>query len=89
MRTVRTTDNKTTSNPARRAGPRQGAGPAPNSRERLPRTLGNAGTARLARYLQAKSELTVGAPGDRYEREADAVADRVMAMPEPAVRRET
>ena len=54
----------------------------------LPCTLGNAATARLARYLQMKSELTVGAPGDRYEREADAVADRVMAMPEPAVQRQ-
>jgi hypothetical protein len=38
--------------------------------------------------IQAKSELTVGAPGDRYEREADAVADRVMAMPEPGVQRQ-
>jgi hypothetical protein len=32
--------------------------------------------------LQAK--LTVGAPNDPYEREADAVADRVMRMPGPA-----
>jgi hypothetical protein len=40
------------------------------------------------RYLQAKSEPTVGAPGDRYEREADAVADRVMAMPEPTLQRQ-
>jgi hypothetical protein len=54
----------------------------------LHRALGNAGTARLARYLQMKSELTVGAPGDRYEREADAVADRVMAMPDAAVQRQ-
>ncbi len=38
--------------------------------------------------VAAKSELTVGAPGDRYEREADAVADRVMAMPEPSVQRQ-
>ena len=38
--------------------------------------------------VAAKSELTVGAPGDRYEREADALADRVMAMPEPAVQRQ-
>jgi outer membrane protein OmpA-like peptidoglycan-associated protein len=52
------------------------------------RTLGNASTARLARYLQMKAELTVGAPGDRYEREADAVADRAMATPEPAVQRQ-
>jgi hypothetical protein len=31
--------------------------------------------------LQAK--LTVGAPGDRYEQEADRVADQVLAAPEP------
>jgi len=30
---------------------------------------------------QAKSHLTIGEPGDAYEREADAVADRVMRMP--------
>jgi hypothetical protein len=38
--------------------------------------------------VAAKSELTVGAPGDRYEREANAVADRVMAMPEPDIQRQ-
>jgi hypothetical protein len=38
--------------------------------------------------VAAKSELTVGAPGNRYEREADAVADRVMAMAEATVQRQ-
>ena len=33
--------------------------------------------------LQAK--LTVGAPDDVYEKEADRVADEVMRMPEPQV----
>jgi peptidoglycan hydrolase-like protein with peptidoglycan-binding domain len=33
--------------------------------------------------IQAK--LTVGQPGDRYEQEADRVAEAVMRMPEPAV----
>ena len=28
-------------------------------------------------------KLTISAPGDRFEREADAVADRVMGMPDP------
>ena len=32
--------------------------------------------------IQAK--LTIGQPGDKYEQEADSVADRVMAMSEPA-----
>lgn len=35
--------------------------------------------------LQPK--LTVNAPGDRYEQEADRVADRVMRTPEPALQR--
>ncbi len=34
--------------------------------------------------VQAK--LTISQPGDRYEQEADRVADRVMAMPDPAGR---
>lgn len=33
--------------------------------------------------LQAK--LTVGAPNDIYEQEADRVADAVMRMPEPQI----
>ncbi|MDX2100603.1 MAG: DUF4157 domain-containing protein [Leptolyngbyaceae cyanobacterium bins.59] len=38
--------------------------------------------------IQAK--LTVGAPGDQYEQEADQVANQVMNMPEPAqVQRQT
>ncbi|MCF0074348.1 DUF4157 domain-containing protein [Dyadobacter sp. CY261] len=32
-----------------------------------------------------QTKLTVNAPGDQYEQEADAVADRVMRMPDPAV----
>jgi hypothetical protein len=32
--------------------------------------------------IQAK--LTIGQPGDKYEQEADSVADRVMAMSAPA-----
>ncbi|MDJ0889927.1 MAG: DUF4157 domain-containing protein [Gammaproteobacteria bacterium] len=37
-------------------------------------------------YLQAK--LRVGAPDDRYEREADRIADQVMRMPEPGLQRQ-
>jgi Domain of unknown function (DUF4157) len=32
-----------------------------------------------------QTKLTVGQPGDRYEQEADAMAARVMTMPEPTV----
>ena len=47
-------------------------------------TLGNQALQRLlhARLLQAK--LTVNQPGDRFEQEADRVADAVLRMPEPA-----
>ncbi len=34
-----------------------------------------------------QAELTIGRPDDEYEREADRVADEVMRMPEPAIRR--
>lgn len=34
-----------------------------------------------------QTKLRVGPPGDRYEREADRVAESVMRMPEPAVQR--
>src|SRR2546422_350455 len=33
-----------------------------------------------------QAKLTVGPPGDAYEREADRVADTVMRMPDPALR---
>jgi hypothetical protein len=45
----------------------------------LQRIVGNRAVARL---VQAK--LKIGQPGDRYEQEADRVAETVMNMPEPA-----
>ena len=36
--------------------------------------------------LQPK--LTIGQPNDKYEQEADRVADQVMRMPEPGVQRQ-
>ena len=35
--------------------------------------------------VQAK--LKIGSPGDKYEQEADRVAEQVMRMPEPSIRR--
>jgi hypothetical protein len=32
-------------------------------------------------------KLTINAPGDKYEQEADRVADTVMRMPEPSIQR--
>jgi len=51
----------------------------------LQRTIGNQGVLRMlsrtAPRIQAK--LTVNEPGDRYEQEADQVADQVMRMTSP------
>ncbi len=41
-----------------------------------------AGPAREPVWLLMQSKLTVNAPGDAYEREADSVASRIMQMPE-------
>lgn len=37
---------------------------------------------------RVQTKLTVGPPNDRYEQEADHVADQVMRMPEPQVQRQ-
>lgn len=47
------------------------------------RTIGNQAVGRI---IQAK--LRVGQPGDKYEREADRVAEQVMRMPEPRAQRQ-
>jgi hypothetical protein len=41
----------------------------------------------ILRAPRPQAKLTVGAPDDAFEREADQVADRVMRMPEPGVQR--
>lgn len=40
---------------------------------------------RARREAKAKAKLRIGAPNDKYEQEADRVADQVMRMTEPAV----
>ena len=40
---------------------------------------------RSARALSIQAKLKIGQPGDKYEQEADSVAERVMAMSEPAL----
>jgi hypothetical protein len=40
------------------------------------------------RNVVVQAKLTVGAPNDKYEQEADAMAARVMTMPDGAVQRE-
>ena len=51
---------------------------------------GTAGRAEIRHILHAprpQARLTLGAPDDAFEREADQVADQVMRMPEPGVQR--
>ena len=54
---------------------------------RLQRTLGNRVVQRMYESGQLQAKLTIGKLGDRYEREADSVADRVMSMPDPQISR--
>lgn len=50
---------------------------------RLERAIGNRAIGQL---IQAK--LTIGSPNDKYEQEADRVADEVMRMPDPRLQRQ-
>ena len=52
----------------------------------LQQTHGNRYVQRVVSGIQAK--LVVGQPGDKYEQEADRVADEVMRMREPGVQRQ-
>jgi len=53
--------------------------------QRLNRTLGNQSVLRLLRSGALQAKLTVSRPDEKYEQEADRVADQVMRMPEPVV----
>ena len=43
---------------------------------------------RILRTTGAQAKLTIGAPNDKYEQEADRVAGQVMAMPDPKLQRQ-
>lgn len=61
---------------------KQSVQPSPQSSSNsLQRCLGNQG---YMHYIQAK--LKVGQPNDKYEQEADRVADQVLRMPDAAIR---
>ncbi|HEX3126493.1 MAG TPA: DUF4157 domain-containing protein [Thermoanaerobaculia bacterium] len=65
--------------PPDRAGQRAPARP--------PSAAPNPHWQQLATRPRLQAKLSVGAPNDAYEREADQVADQVMRMPAPAVQR--
>ena len=39
----------------------------------------------MVRSGTLQAQLRIGQPGDKYEQEADRVAEQVMRMPEPGV----
>lgn len=51
----------------------------------LQRTIGNRAVERLIRSGGLQAKLRIGQPWDKYEQEADRVAEQVMRMPEPNV----
>ncbi|MBW2689717.1 MAG: hypothetical protein JRC99_07295 [Deltaproteobacteria bacterium] len=54
----------------------------------LQRTIGNQAVQRLIKSGVLQAKLRIGQPRDKYEQEAERVADAVMRMPEPQVRRQ-
>ena len=54
----------------------------------LQRNIGNQAVQRLIKSRALQTKLKIGQPGDKYEQEADRVADAVMRMPEPGVQRQ-
>jgi hypothetical protein len=48
----------------------------------LQRTIGNQAVQRLIKSGNLQTKLRIGKPGDKYEMEADKIADQVMRMPE-------
>ena len=51
-------------------------------------TYGNQAVQRLIKSGTLQTKLRIGPPGDKYEQEADRVADAVMQMPEPQLQRQ-
>ncbi len=49
----------------------------------LQRTIGNQAVGGLLKSGALQAKLKIGQPGDKYEQEADRVADEVMRIPEP------
>lgn len=62
-------------------------GEGPGVRAALPTTL-SVPAPLLSAPITLQPKLTVNTPGDKYEQEADRVADMVMRMPEPTNQRE-
>lgn len=55
----------------------------------LQRTSGNKAVERLIKSRALQAKLKIGQPWDKYEQEADRIAEQVMRMPDPQVSKET
>jgi hypothetical protein len=54
----------------------------------LQRTVGNQAVQRLFKSGVIQAKLKIGQPGDKYEQEADRVAEQIIRMPEPQIQRQ-
>jgi len=52
-------------------------------------SAGNLAIQRLLDHGAVQTKLTIGQPNDKYEQEADRVAEQVMGMPETEVRQKS
>ena len=57
--------------------------------QQLHHSLGNRAVQRLFKSGVIQAKLSVGQPNDKYEQEADRVADQVMRMPDSTAQRQT
>jgi len=55
----------------------------------LQRNVGNREVQRLLESGTIQAKLTIGQPNDKYEQEADRVADQVIRMPDSAIQRQS
>ncbi len=55
----------------------------------LQRTIGNQAVQRMIKSGVIQAKLRIGRPGDRYEREADQVAEQVRHVPKPKMQRQS
>jgi hypothetical protein len=51
----------------------------------LQKTIGNQAVRRFFESAAIQAKLRIGQPGDKYEQEADRVAEQVMRMPGPCL----
>jgi len=72
----------------RRTNHSRSVGPSVDRMLFLQRTVGNQAVQRLMKSKALQAKLSIGQPRDKYEQEADRVADAVMRMPEPGVQRQ-